>query len=165
MIDERKVMLAIKDGIWQGLVETQVLMARVTRSMLSQPGTGRIYRIGAGKRGGRNLREIGFHRASAPGRPPAPDRNRLRGSWSIGTRKTAFGLQPISQEEGFVRPRMKPRRLGFEYGSNVKYAAFLEFGTRWMKRRPYISPVMKKIEPRVLPIVSRAVQTTLKGTR
>jgi hypothetical protein len=165
MIDERKVMVAIEDGIRQGLVETQLVMARVVRMMLSQAGTGRVYRIGNGSAGGRNLRAQGFHRASAPGRPPAVNTNRLRASWAIGLRPGYGRIRPIEQNGGFVRPRVNPKRLGFEYGSNVKYAAFLEFGTRWMKRRPYIAPVMKSIEPRVLPIVSRAIQSTLRASR
>ena len=165
MIDERKVMAAIERGIGQGLVETQLVIGLAVRKMLSQPGTGRVYRIGKGKPNGRNLRAQGLHKASAPGRPPAVNTNRLRASWSLGARSGLDGVSPMSENDCFVRPRMKRNRLGFEYGSNVKYAAFLEFGTRWMKRRPYIAPVMKSIEPRVLPIVSRAIQSNLRASR
>jgi HK97 gp10 family phage protein len=71
----------------------------------------------------------------------------------------------MNENDGFVRPRMKRNRLGFEYGSNVKYASFLEYGTARMKARPYISPVMAAVEPRALGIIAKAMRKTLRDAR
>ena len=168
MIDEDKVMREIKRGIQQGLAETQILLARFVRGMLSKPGTGRIYKIGKGKRKGRNLREKGFHRASAPGQPPAVNTNRLRASWSVASNPRDIGLtRPFEDgsEEGFVLPRVMSTTLGFTFGSPVPYAKYLEFGTRHVRRRPYLRPAMRALEPRVLPIVTNALNRKLRSAR
>lgn len=167
MIDERKVMATIQEGIRDGLVETQIVLARIVRGMLSKPGTGRIYRIAKGKPNGRNLRAKGLHRASAPGQPPAVNTNRLRASWSVNS-AGKLGLTRISalaSEEGFILTRVRSNSLGFEFGSNVAYAKHLEFGTSRVRRRPYLKPSMRAVEPRVLPIVTNALNRKLRSAR
>lgn len=167
MIDERKVMATIQEGIRDGLVETQIVLARIVRGMLSKPGTGRIYRIAKGKPNGRNLRAKGLHRASAPGQPPAVNTNRLRASWSVNS-AGKLGLTRISalaSEEGFILTRVRSNSLGFEFGSNVPYAKHLEFGTSRVRRRPYLKPSMRAVEPRVLPIVTNALNRKLRSAR
>lgn len=37
-------------------------------------------------------------------------------------------------------------RVGWKIGVNVKYAPYLEFGTRRMKARPFVKPVMAKMK-------------------
>ena len=168
MIDERKVLAAIQEGIRDGLVETQLVLARVVRGMLSKPGTGRIYRIGKGRPNGRNLRAKGLHRASAPGQPPAVNTNRLRASWSVSSSGRNLGLTRISalaSDEGFILPRIRSNSIGFEFGSNVPYAKYLEFGTSRVRRRPYLKPSMRAVEPRVLPIVTNALNRKLRSAR
>ena len=166
MIDERKVMAAIELGIAKGLVDVQLVTSKVVRSMLSQPGTGRIYRIAKGKKNGRNLRAKGLHRASAPGRPPAVNTNRLRASWAVSARATGSTIEgDKGTEDSILRTRVAPGRLGFEYGSNVPYARFLEYGTRRMRKRPYITPVMAKVSPRIAEIVAKGIRSQLRASR
>lgn len=81
---------------------------------LSQRGTGTPY-----KRGSK------IHVASEPGRPPAPDTGRLRGS---------------TQTEVFQTPG---GALGI-VSVNTEYAAALELGTEKMAARPFISTVARE---------------------
>lgn len=97
-------------------------------------GEGRIQRlIGAN----RNLGDMGIHRASAPGDPPTVRTGRLR-----------RGIQ-------MARPARKraATRIGWVIGVNVKYAPYLEFGTRQIQPRPFVKPVMtkmKELAPRMI---------------
>lgn len=78
----------------------------------------------------RNLGDMGIHRASAPGDPPTVRTGRLR-----------RGIQ-------MARPNRNraATRVGWRIGINVKYAPFLEFGTRRMRARPFVKPVLKKMQ-------------------
>lgn len=80
--------------------------------------------------GNRNLGDMGIHRASAPGDPPTVRTGRLR-----------RGIQ-------MARPNRNraATRVGWRIGINVKYAPFLEFGTRRMQARPFVKPVLKKMQ-------------------
>lgn len=59
-----------------------------------------------------------MHRASAPGRPPASD---------SGDLSTSYRMVVIAP--GVI-----------EVGTNIEYAAYLEFGTRKMRPRPHFRP-------------------------
>lgn len=72
----------------------------------------------------------GFHRASAPGEPPAPDTGNL------------VGAGKFSDEGGFFTDIEEGERgevIGV-IGTNVEYAPHLEFGTRHMMARPFFRP-------------------------
>lgn len=90
---------------------------RKIKEAMSEPKSGRRYRIGRGRRR--------FHIASAPGEPPAVRTGFLRSNIRSGTRRTTFGV------EGLV-------------GSNVVYAPFLEEGTLRMKPRPVWRRVLRE---------------------
>ena len=60
------------------------------------------------------------HRASAPGQPPATDTGRLIAS-----------IQTAKAGEGWI------------VGSRVRYAIFLEYGTRTIAERPFFRPALK----------------------
>ena len=138
-IDHKKIEEALQAASIKALNVSLVGSSRLIRSRLSQAGKGRIYRIAQGKaKGARNLRAAGFHRASAPLDPPAANTNRLRGSWSV------TGLN--SSSDTFAAITKQPRGIILTFGSNVKYAPFLEFGTRRMTRRPYLKPSMPSIQ-------------------
>ncbi len=144
-------------GVREGLVASQIELSKQIVKLLSKPGTGRLYRAnkGRGKRA-RNLREMGFHRASAPGFPPAVNTNRLRGSWTIAI-KSGKDLLP-----GYnLRVIRKPGMLGYELGSSVLYAPFLEYGTRRMKPRPYLKPAMQFVSKRLPNIFQAAFRRNL----
>ena len=112
-----------------------IALGRLVRTKLSQPGTGRIYRVSRGRgRGARNLRAAGFHRASAAGFPPAVNTNRLRAS---------FISDQLGQwKYGFARVDQTETKTILNYGSRVTYAPMLEYGTRRMRARPYLRPTV-----------------------
>lgn len=93
----------------------------LTKVLLSQPGTGRMYQRG----------KTVEHRASAPGEPPAPDTGRLRASVST---EVIRGLDEVT---GIV-------------AVNTEYAAALELGTEKMKARPYLSRVPREYGARLV---------------
>lgn len=90
-------------------------------------GEGRIQRLIGDNR---NLGDMGIHRASAPGDPPTVRTGRLR-----------RGIQMARPNRNRAAPR-----VGWRIGINVKYAPFLEFGTRRMRARPFVKPVLKKMQ-------------------
>jgi hypothetical protein len=146
-------------AIREGLAGSQVILSSSIQKMLSKPGTGRLYRVnkGRGKRA-RNLRESGFHRASAPGQPPAVNTNRLRGSWSIAI-KSGKDLLP-GYNTRIIRGK---GMLGYEMGSSVVYAPMLEYGTRRMKARPYIKPTLPLVAKKLPNIFATAMRRNLGG--
>jgi phage gpG-like protein len=90
------------------------------------PKSGHIYRVGktptkAQKARGATFRE---HQASAPGEAPAIDTGALRRSVTHQIVK-----------EGWARYRAK-------IGSKLPYAAYLEFGTRYIEPRPAWMPAL-----------------------
>lgn len=133
-IDHEKVQRAIDEALLEGMNASFLALSRLVRGKLSQAGTGRIYRIGKGKKGGRNLRARGFHRASAPGFPPAVDTGRLRASF--------IADQLGRWKYGYATVTKKDKAVVLNYGSSVVYAPVLEYGNRrgTLKARPYLRP-------------------------
>ncbi len=86
---------------------------RILVDILSQPGSGEVY-----KRGSRT------HRASAPGEAPAPDTGRLRASRDTEIFATPGGAHGV-------------------ISVNAEYAAALELGTERVDERPFISKVLQ----------------------
>ena len=76
-------------------------------------------------------RIYGRHQASAPGDPPAVDTGRLRNSIA------------------HTRPQWNGWEVSAEVGTNVEYAAALEFGTSRILPRPYMRPALEKARPRI----------------
>lgn len=148
---------AFNRSVREGLAASQVLLSGTIVKILSKPGTGKLYRVnkGRGKRA-RNLRESGFHRASAPGQPPAVNTNRLRGSWSVAIKSGKDLL--LGYNTKLIK---RPGVLGYELGSNVPYAPFLEFGTRRMKKRPYLKPAIEIVGKRLPAIFAAAFKRNL----
>lgn len=154
-------MQALDAGVVDGLNAIQLQTSRVLRQLLSQKGTGRIYRIGAGKAKGRNLRARGFHQASAPGKPPAVNTNRLRASWSVSS---ASGGN-FQSKDSFGRFYRDGRNVVLEFGSRVLYAPFLEFGTRRIRPRPYVKPSLTAVGKRAARIMEIAINNRLGAGR
>lgn len=92
------------------------------------------------KEGGDAMSQYIMHQASSPGDPPAPDTGTLRRSlfWEV-VRKGNMVL-------GYV-------------GSNLKYAAALEYGTKDGKiaPRPYLRPARNKNRDRIVKIIAKAL--------
>jgi hypothetical protein len=170
-IDEKKISETMRRGVANGLLGVQLQLSRFLRSTLSKPGTGRLYRVSRGSARGRNLRARGFHRASSPGQPPAVNTGRLRQSWAIaGNADQKFRVraplgkksESTTQEFAVLTYDIAPNRMWFTYGSNLKYARALEFGSRrrGLSQRPYVRPAVAAVGAQALRIVKLWVQRT-----
>ena len=82
------------------------------------------------------------NRSSAPGETPAPQSGNLCQDWNDET----------LIEGNRVTSRLK---------SNVKYARWLEDGTKKMAKRPFVNPIKKKAEPEVVKIFGSDFEVTL----
>ena len=156
--DEEFVNNKINEGIVEALNICQAELSVVIRAGLSQKGTGRIYRVAKGKKKGRNLRAKGYHQASSPNRPPAANTEDLRRSWMSSSVGRTVGVTKM----GYAKVvRASPTRTVLQYGSTLFYAPFMEYGTRFVKRRPYLMPSMKVFKPKVQKIFARAIEKYL----
>ena len=75
----------------------------------------------------KNLRQLGIHRASSPGRPPAVDTGTLRRSIQSDVSK------------------LKQRNPRVRVGTNLMYAPGLEYGTKRVARRPYMRVTARRM--------------------
>lgn len=160
-IDDEAIRRRVKRGIVNGLLSVQLVISKLVRARLSRPGSGKRYRIAKGKKNGRNLRAQGIHVASAAGAPPAVDTGRLKQSWSLaGDASQKFGRKgkESGQDLAVIAVENTDDRVAFSYGSNLKYARYLEFGTRWIKQRPYVRPVFDAVSKRAERIIGTAAQ-------
>jgi hypothetical protein len=131
------ILATMRNGLREGMNLCLVRAARLLRDQLSHPGRGTLYRVAQGKAKGRNLRARGFHRASFPGQSPAALTGSLRASWSVET----VGDRP----DGFANIFEDGREVILQFGSNLPYAQMLEYGTRRMKPRPYVSKILPRL--------------------
>lgn len=129
----------VRDGQQRQLDVLGLALERQIKLELSTPGKGRLYRRrrrgpvrtdGRDNRGRflrRGARSGDFHRASAPGDPPAVDTGQLRNQITM----ERFGLR---------------RRVG----PTSEYAPPLEFGTigdgGHIAARPFMRPALRKLE-------------------
>lgn len=150
-IETLKVQARLQEAALSAMAFSLIASSRFIKKTLSRPGTGRIYSVAKPRTSGRNLRELGYHRASSPGQPPAVNTNRLRASWSV----ESFG----SRGDGFATVKQDAKRTVLRLGSNVVYARILEYGGNTgrggrttIKPRPYLRttlPVIAKTVPKL----------------
>jgi len=127
------------EALHQGLLGAIALMVGdAKRSVARGPKTGRIYMKGKN----RNIR----HQASAPGEPPATDTGKLVSS-IVGDAKVVD-----KQVQGFLEAR-------------TAYAGYLEFGTRKMAARPFMTPAVMRNRDRAIALMRDAVQRKASGFR
>lgn len=93
--------------------------------VLGKDGSGRVYK-----------RRGGYHVASAPGQPPAPDTGNLRRNW----------LQRSYFTKGAGKWGL---RIRLQIESKMFYAGFLQGGTRKMAARPFREPIQNKARPKI----------------
>lgn len=96
------------------------IMRNVALKVLGQDGSGRVYPNG--------------HVASAKGEPPAPDTGSLRDNWQE--------LKTIGSNGGGVRIFLRLRSM-------MEYASYLDPGTKYIAKRPYVEPIKEKSEPKI----------------
>ena len=121
------VLAQIGVGGKKGLADIGVEFRNEVVRALSTPGTGRTYRRGRV-----------FHRASAPGAPPAPDTGKYRASWTY---------QMGEDSEG---PYV-------DVGTNDVRGPWFEFGTRRMEARPHARLAADRLRTKITPTVAKAV--------
>ena len=96
------------------------IMRNSAVEVLGRNGTGRVYKRGRG-----------FHVASSPGQPPAPDTGNLRRNW---------------QQSKFISGKL---RIRLRLKSRMHYYDYLNSGTRKMAQRPIEKPVKEKATPKI----------------
>jgi len=133
-------------AITQGVNAYLLVIERALKVQLGKPGTGRIYRIGKGRKGAKTMRKQGLHQASAPGQPPAVNTGTLRRSWQIGG--------PTGAK---VRKYSTPDRIGMQLGSPVRYAR-IEGNFGRVRARPYIKPTIEAVRDLFEPTMARAMR-------
>lgn len=126
--------------------------------MLGRPGTGRLYikgqnpfsssraRRAAGAAAvteGGNVRSAGYHRASAPGEPPAANTGNLR-------RNVTLAKPQVLNEKD---------KIGWFLGIGVKYGRALEYGyaKRKLLPRPYVMPSIEKVKTQAVAMIKKAL--------
>lgn len=130
---------ATLEALHQGLLGAVALMVGdAKRSVARGPKTGRIYMKGKN----RSIR----HQASAPGEPPATDTGKLVNS-IVGDAKVVG-----KQVQGYLEAR-------------TAYAGYLEFGTRKMAARPFMTPAVMRNRDRAIALMRDAVQRKASGFR
>ena len=93
--------------------------------VLGHDGSGRVYK-----------RRGGYHVASAPGQPPAPDTGNLRRNWN--------------QRSYFSKGAGKwGLRIRLQLKSKMFYAIFQEGGTRYIIPRPFKERIRAKARPKI----------------
>ena len=84
--------------------------------------------------------------------------------------KEAFKIQlRKSSKQKFDRKISKMQMFaatedGVEVGYNANYAAFVEYGTRFMKAQPYFEPAINKVESTLKSRLRKLGRNLLKGT-
>lgn len=98
--------------------------------VLGKDGSGRVYK-----------RRGGYHVASSPGQPPAPDTGNLRRNW----------LQRSYFAKGSGKWGL---RIRLQIKSKMFYAVFLQGGTRKMAARPFKERIQNKARPPIAALYS-----------
>ena len=142
VIFTKEIMAAIEDRVEQAIRLSTEEVANEVRRLQQGSRTGRIYRIGktptkADRAAGRSFRS---HQASAPGEPPGIWWGTLFNSIRTQVTRATVSLSTVGSWRGGWVGRI---------GTNVKYAIFLQFGTKWMKPRPLWDVAMRNAAPRI----------------
>lgn len=141
-----EIVRGIEDGLTRVAIEFQRGMIRI----LSEKGLGpRAVKYYTGK--GRVRKRRLMYARSTPGSPPAAQTGTLKRSWSAAKPRvyTGFGQSSVT------------------IGTNLKYAPWLEYGTktksggRKMLPRPSVRPVVESVRKRGLEIVNDRVAKRL----
>lgn len=126
---ELEQLLHSKEGpVGRDLERRAVDVEAAGKRLLSQHGTGRIYKLTKPRR---------IHQASAPGEPPAPDMGHLRAALghSVG-----HDGEDLYADVGYGVDVTAP--LEDNRTSVAKVAEYLELGTRHIEPRPFLRPAL-----------------------
>lgn len=79
-------------------------------------------------------------------------------SWAADVKASARRIVPV--RTGYLRSTIyaKIKEWIAEIGAEATYAMFVEFGTRYMRARPYLYPAIQEHLPRLEAIISEAIE-------
>jgi len=119
-------MLEARKPIKDHVVFTQLMFVRIIKKILSQPGSGKLYK-------GQPTR------SSRKGEAPAAQTGTLRASWGI--------IGAINDQPDMINADIWQHGiLAPGGGSPIKYGFYLEEGTRHMKARPHVQPAIEETQ-------------------
>ena len=86
-------------------------------------------------------------------------------SWAADVKALAKQLVPV--RTGHLRDSIyaKIREWVAEIGAEATYSVFVEFGTRYMRARPYLYPAIQKYLPRLEQIICDALEAAKAEAR
>ncbi|RLI14333.1 MAG: hypothetical protein DRO93_13060 [Candidatus Thorarchaeota archaeon] len=87
---------------------------------------------------------------------------RLKG-WAEDVRALARKLVPV--RTGYLRSTIYARVNGWvvEVGAGASYALFVEFGTRYMRARPFLVPAVQRWMSRLERVILEALEDAKRG--
>ena len=79
-------------------------------------------------------------------------------SWAANVKALAKRIVPV--RTGYLRSTIYAKIQGWvaQIGAEATYAMFVEFGTRYMRARPYIHPAIQQYLPQLEAIISEAIE-------
>jgi HK97 gp10 family phage protein len=78
--------------------------------------------------------------------------------WAADVKASARRIVPV--RTGYLRSTIYAKIKGWvaQIGAEATYAMFVEFGTRYMRARPYLYPAIQAHLPRLEAIISEAIE-------
>ena len=131
------------------MTKSAITVQATAKKMIGGTGSGRLYRRRKqkGKRG--SFRASDFHRASAPGRPPARDSGILANSVTF----------EVSAKDARITGKVGPDINKIKSQSprtDPDYGFFLEVGTKDIAKRPWLKPSLIKSRRKILRFFKQA---------
>jgi HK97 gp10 family phage protein len=79
--------------------------------------------------------------------------------WAADVKALARRIVPV--RTGHLRSSIYAKIQGWvaEIGAEATYAIFVEFGTRYMRARPYLYPAIQRYLPQLEGIISEAIES------
>ena len=118
---KERLLYWLEDAVQQAQIE----FVRIIKHILSQPGRGVWYKGAPAQ-------------SSLRGHPPAVQTGNLRASWGV--------IRPLLRKKRSVVGGINQRAISSLGASPVKYAFWLEYGTRHMDKRPFVAPAVASTE-------------------
>jgi len=89
------------------------------------------------------------------------DTGRLRGSITYATKKERSRANGSATAKDTVSTPSQKWTL--HVGSNVEYAPYIEYGTKYMQKRPFLRPAMMRHRGTVKRLMKKEIQEALKN--
>jgi HK97 gp10 family phage protein len=143
------IMAANIEGIQRGLNVAMTALQKEMRLTLNKKGTG------VGYRGGKKGKGY-FRKRSAPFNPPAQDTSHLINSVQTSVFRNETGRD-------FVSVFMTGLVAGVD--KDARIPRWLEYGTRYMHKRPFAAPSIKVVKPKAVGMIEQQMDKAIKRMR